>query len=99
MTRAASLALAALLLGGVGDLIGIPTTASWPQFRGVNAAGVAPDATPPLRVGPKEKARWSVEVPWSPSSPVVSGDNLFLTTFHDSQLYLRTATHLWAFGE
>lgn len=69
--------------------VSAPAETAWPQFRGPNAAGLAPDARPPVRIGPAEGVRWKVEVPWSPSSPIVSGENLFLTTFHDGQLEVR----------
>lgn len=62
---------------------------AWPQFRGVNAAGVAPGARPPVRFGPTENVAWSVEVPWSPSSPCVWGERIFLTTFHEGHLEVR----------
>ena len=61
----------------------------WPQFRGPNASGVAPAARPPVRIGPKEGVQWSVEVPWSPSSPIVWGERIYLTTFADGQLETR----------
>src|SRR5688572_14077810 len=75
-------------------LLGIPiapaaTPASWPQFRGANGAGVATDARPPVKIGPTEGVIWSVEVPWSPSSPCVWGDRIFLTTFNEGQLEVR----------
>lgn len=76
---------------------------NWPQFRGPNSAGVAADATPPVKFGPKEGVLWSVEVPWSPSSPCVWGDRIFLTTYHDAQLETRchdrtTGRLRWARG-
>jgi outer membrane protein assembly factor BamB len=65
-------------------------SANWPQFRGVGGAGVAAaDAKPPLNISPTENVRWQVDVPWSPSSPCVWGDRIFLTTFHDGQLEVR----------
>ncbi len=66
-----------------------PAPPNWPQFRGANGAGVAAEAHPPVKIGPTEGVKWSVEVPWSPSSPVVWGDRVFLTTFHDGQLETR----------
>jgi outer membrane protein assembly factor BamB len=62
---------------------------NWPQFRGVNAAGVSADARPPARFGPGENVIWRVAVPWSPSSPCVWGDRIFLTTFNAGQLEVR----------
>ncbi len=65
-------------------------SANWPQFRGANASGVAaPDAHPPEKFGPKENVRWSVEVPFSPSSPCVWGQRIFLTTYHEGELQTR----------
>ena len=61
----------------------------WPQFRGANGAGVAAESRPPLKIGPKQNVRWSVEVPWSPSSPCVWDGRIFLTTFHDGELQTR----------
>ena len=65
------------------------STTGWPQFRGANGAGVAVDAHPPEKIGPRENVRWSVEVPFSPSSPCVWGERIFLTTFHDGELQTR----------
>jgi outer membrane protein assembly factor BamB len=82
--------LAVLLFGATCSFASAPDqTAIWPQFRGVNSAGVAPDATPPLKIGPTEGVLWSVEVPWSPSSPSIWGDRIFLTTFHEGRLETR----------
>ncbi|MFM9029282.1 MAG: PQQ-binding-like beta-propeller repeat protein [Opitutaceae bacterium] len=61
---------------------------TWPQFRGPGASGIA-QGEPPLRIGPGEPHRWKVSVPWSPSSPVVWGDSIFLTTFDDGELQVR----------
>uniref|UniRef100_UPI0039C917C2 outer membrane protein assembly factor BamB family protein n=1 Tax=Horticoccus sp. 23ND18S-11 TaxID=3391832 RepID=UPI0039C917C2 len=66
------------------------TPPNWPQFRGVDGAGVAAaSAKPPVKIGPTENVRWSVPVPWSPSSPCVWGDRIFLTTFDAGQLEVR----------
>jgi outer membrane protein assembly factor BamB len=52
--------------------------ADWPQFRGPNASGVAPDATPPTKFG---TAKWTAPLPVGHSSPTVWGDRIFLTSF------------------
>ncbi len=62
------------------------SAANWPQFRGPNAGGVAAEAKPPVKFGPTERVLWRVNVPWSPSSPTVWGDRIFLTTFRDGAL-------------
>src|SRR5262249_55236014 len=76
-----------------GSHLNVPVAAraaeSWPEFRGPNCSGTAADAHPPLNIGPTNGVQWSVEVPWSPSSPCVWGDRIFLTTFADGQLQTR----------
>lgn len=62
---------------------------SWPQFRGANASGIAPGGKPPVRLGPQEAVKWSVELPWSPSSPCIWDDRIFVTTFHAGRLETR----------
>src|SRR6266849_3115179 len=64
------------------------TTPNWPQFRGPNGSGVASKAKPPIKITPTNFL-WRVEVPWSPSSPCVWGDYIFLTTFADGDLQTR----------
>ncbi len=61
----------------------------WPQFRGAGGTGVSADALPPTKFGPNEGVTWSVEVPFSPSSPCLWGERIFLTTYHDGQLETR----------
>ena len=62
---------------------------AWPQFRGPNSSGVALEANPPVAIGPTNGIIWSTDVPWSPSSPCVLGDRLFLTTFDQGELQTR----------
>ena len=81
--------LPALMLALLANAV-CAAPAPWPQFRGVNAAGVAAaDARPPAKFGPEENVLWHVAVPWSPSSPCVWGDRIFLTTFVDAELETR----------
>jgi outer membrane protein assembly factor BamB len=76
----------------------------WPQFRGANGSGVAAaEAKPPIHFSPTNGATWSIEVPWSPSSPCVWKDRIFLTTFANGQLQTRAydrrdGRELWASG-
>ncbi len=62
---------------------------NWPAFRGPNCSGISASATPPVKFGPTENVLWKSEVPWSPSSPCVWGQRLFLTTFNDGKLETR----------
>src|SRR4051812_18026986 len=79
--------LAALVLPVA--VAGAAAHGNWPQFRGPSGGGVASDARPPGRIGPTENVLWRAVVPWSPSSPCVWGDRIFLTTFHEQQLETR----------
>ncbi|MCC7373747.1 MAG: PQQ-binding-like beta-propeller repeat protein [Verrucomicrobiales bacterium] len=62
----------------------------WSQFRGPNASGTLKGARPPERFGPEDHLLWRIKVPWSPSSPVISGGQIFLTTFHQGELQTRS---------
>jgi outer membrane protein assembly factor BamB len=93
------LLLAAFLVACL-PLAAAPT--AWPQFRGPNCSGVA-DAKPPIHIGPTNGVRWSAEVPWSPSSPCVWKDRIFLTTYDAGELQTRsydarTGKLLWSKG-
>ena len=53
---------------------------SWPQFRGANAAGtVAVEHPLPEEIGPEQNVIWKVELPAGHSSPIVYGDQIFVT--------------------
>ena len=64
-------------------------TPAWPGFRGPNSSGVAAEATPPIDISPTNSVLWKVQVPWSPSSPCIWDDHIFLTTFSDNELQTR----------
>ena len=83
-----------------GAMAGAP---SWPQFRGLDCSGVSAQAKPPVMVNPTNGVLWSIEVPWSPSSPCIRGERLFLTTFDDGQVQtrcydLRDGNLIWTRG-
>jgi outer membrane protein assembly factor BamB len=62
---------------------------AWPTFRGPNCSGIAIEATPPIKIGPSNSVLWKLDVPWSPSSPCISGEHVFLTTFAENELQTR----------
>jgi len=64
-------------------------TAIWPAFRGPNSSGVAANAKPPIEISPTNLVLWKIQVPWSPSSPCICEDQIFLTTFADNELQTR----------
>ncbi len=56
--------------------------ADWPRFRGPTGDGVTPDTALPLTWSEKENLVWRTELPGpGSSSPVVSGDRVFLTCY------------------
>ncbi|MCS7026214.1 MAG: PQQ-binding-like beta-propeller repeat protein [Bryobacteraceae bacterium] len=63
------------ILGSVALLAG----AEWPQLRGPQGRGVSNSSTLPRQFGPNQKVIWKVNLPWGHSSPVISGDRIFLT--------------------
>jgi outer membrane protein assembly factor BamB len=76
-----------ILTAAISSLQG--ATPAWPAFRGPNSSGVAADATPPIKISPTKSVLWKIQVPWSPSSPCIWDDQLFLTTFADNELQTR----------
>lgn len=62
----------------------------WPQFRGPDGQGHAPQAEPPLEWSDTSNVVWKTPIPglgWS--SPVVGGSQIWLTTAHEPSRTLR----------
>jgi outer membrane protein assembly factor BamB len=51
----------------------------WPQFRGPGGRAVSDTATPPIGFGPSSNLLWKVAIPEGISSPIVTGERVFLT--------------------
>lgn len=79
--------LPAILIASAATIHG--AAPAWPAFRGPNSSGIAADARPPVRIGPSNSVVWKISMPWSPSSPCISGDRLFLTAYADHELQTR----------
>jgi len=97
--------LSAILIasGALASGCAASAASNWPQFRGPNSSGVAADARPPVHINLTNGVLWKVEVPWSPSSPCIWGERIFLTTYADEQLQTccydrRNGQLLWAKG-
>ena len=55
--------------------------AEWPQWRGQLGTGVAPESDPPVEWSETKNVRWKVALPGKGhSTPIVSGERIFLTT-------------------
>ncbi|MBI3209308.1 MAG: PQQ-binding-like beta-propeller repeat protein, partial [Candidatus Solibacter usitatus] len=51
----------------------------WPQFRGQNGSGISTSTKVPNQFGPAKNVVWKTALPFGHSSPVISGDRIFLT--------------------
>ncbi len=78
MMRWAVLAFLPALVAAAGS--------DWPQFRGINAAGVAQTSRAPEKLAP-ENLLWRTPVPAGHSSPILVGERLFLTAVDDEGLW------------
>jgi outer membrane protein assembly factor BamB len=57
------------------------SAADWPQWRGPQATGIAPDKTLPLRWSATENVAWKAPIAGlGVSTPIVSGDRVFVTS-------------------
>jgi outer membrane protein assembly factor BamB len=51
----------------------------WSRFRGPNGSGVSNSTGLPVEFGPETNVAWSTDIPFARSSPVLTGDKIFLT--------------------
>ena len=56
--------------------------ADWPQFRGNNSDGIG-TGSPPIEFGPGKNELWKTSLPSGHSSPCISGDRIFVTTYNN----------------
>ena len=57
----------------------------WNRFRGPNGSGVSASTGLPVEFGPETNVVWATEIPFARSSPVFSGDQIFLTAIDDQK--------------
>src|SRR6476620_7300722 len=77
-----TLFVAVLLIGAVLP----PSANEWSRFRGPNGAGVAEVTGLPAEFSPTHNVVWKTDLPPGYSSPIVSGDRIYLTGVRDGQL-------------
>ena len=58
----------------------------WARFRGPNGSGVAETGALPAEFSPTRNVIWKTDLPQGYSSPVVSGNRIYLTGFRAGQL-------------
>lgn len=62
-------------------LLGVAVRADWPNWRGPNATGIAPDGTLPTRWSATENVAWKARIAGAGvSTPIVSGDRVYVTS-------------------
>lgn len=76
------------------------TAGEWARFRGPNGSGVAEGAPLPAEIGPGKNVVWKTPLPMGKSSPVVTGDRIFLAGHEGGQLFTlaldrKTGKVLW----
>lgn len=76
---------------------------SWSRFRGPNGTGIATSKGLPVEFGPEKNVLWRTRLPAGHSSPVLSGDAVFVTGFDDTHTYTvcldwRTGAERWKRG-
>lgn len=53
--------------------------ADWPQFRGPNGSGTSDSTALPTDIGPGKNVLWKTALPPGHSSPVITGNRIFVT--------------------
>ncbi len=61
--------------------------ADWDRFRGPNGTGVEETSGLPAEFGPSRNVVWKTPLPPGHSSPILSGDRIFLTAVEDERLW------------
>ena len=59
--------------------IHVALAGDWPGFRGHNASGVSTTTGLPVEFGPNKNVVWKTPIPPGHSSPVLTGDRIFVT--------------------
>src|ERR1700690_1330809 len=75
-----------LLLGLVAACL-LVHAADWPRFRGPNGFGVGENAALPSEFGPSKNVIWKTPLPPGHSSPILTGNRIFLTAFEGQKLF------------
>ena len=63
-----------------------PAADDWPRFRGPNGAGVVEGGALPAELSATRNVVWKTALPPGYSSPVVSGDRVFVAAFEGDTL-------------
>lgn len=80
-----TLSIGAALLWAPSVTLADTPLASWPQFLGPDGLAHAGDQDIPLDFGPNENVLWRTSIPRGNSSPIIWGDQLFLSAYRDNK--------------
>jgi outer membrane protein assembly factor BamB len=67
-------------------LLAAPAIDDWPRFRGPNGTGLQETGALPAQLAATRNVVWKTPLPPGYSSPVVSGDRIFVTAFEGDKL-------------
>jgi outer membrane protein assembly factor BamB len=73
------------LIAILSALLAAPAT-DWQRFRGPNGSGLSDTTGLPAEFGPAQNVVWKTDLPQGFSSPIISGNRIFLTGFRDDAL-------------
>jgi outer membrane protein assembly factor BamB len=77
--RAAWVLAACSLSSAALAVTALETEDQWPQWRGPQGTGVAPQATPPVEWSETRNVQWKFAIPgYGTSTPIVWGDSVFI---------------------
>jgi len=80
LTRAVLILLTASVTGTLS------AAENWTRFRGPNGSGVSTSTKVPLEFGPDTNVVWKTALPFGHSSPILTGDRIYLTAVRDERL-------------
>jgi outer membrane protein assembly factor BamB len=67
--------------------LGAQPDEGWTRFRGPNGSGLSAAANVPFDFGPAKDLLWKLPLPQGHSSPILSGDRIYLTAFRSDRLF------------
>lgn len=69
-------------------LVGVVHAQSWDRFRGPNGTGTCQATGLPSTLSPDQNVAWKIASGNGSSSPIISGDSLYFTSFDEATRYL-----------
>jgi outer membrane protein assembly factor BamB len=83
MTRFNRFTLASIVLTAAAATV---SAENWPQWRGPGSQGISNETQLPTDWAPGKNIAWKTELPPGPSSPIVWGDRIFVTSAIEGEI-------------